>query len=222
MFTFLIHSIIVVVVLVAKSYLTLFQPRGLQPNRLLCPWDFPGKNIGEGCHFLFQGIFPTPGSNPCLLHWQEDSLPPSHLGSLYLALVALVSVDREIILKANRNWVHAESNTTHYVWTIILHSSKVKDNCRERALAMNQLGILVSAFELTKTVSSFNTSPIHKVKVISLDMCLLHKNIIRISKTISSFACPFSKKDIFLKTKKRVLKSMQNLDLVLQLYCGIE
>ena len=67
---------------------------------------------------------------------------------------------------------------------------------------MNQLGILVSAFELTKTVSSFNTSPIHKVKVISLDMCLLHKNIIRISKTISSFACPFSKKDIFLKTKK--------------------
>ena len=25
--------------------------------------------------FLFQGIFLTQGSNPCLLHWQEDSLP---------------------------------------------------------------------------------------------------------------------------------------------------
>ena len=29
---------------------------------------FPGKNIGVGCHFLFQGIFPTHGSNPHLLH----------------------------------------------------------------------------------------------------------------------------------------------------------
>ena len=27
--------------------------------RLLYPWDSPGKNIGVGCHSLFQGIFPT-------------------------------------------------------------------------------------------------------------------------------------------------------------------
>ena len=32
------------------------QPYGLQPARLLCPWDFPGKNTGMGCHCLFQGI----------------------------------------------------------------------------------------------------------------------------------------------------------------------
>ena len=35
-----------------------------------------------GCHFLLQGIFPTQGSNPHLLHWQQDSLPLSHHGSL--------------------------------------------------------------------------------------------------------------------------------------------
>ena len=48
------------------------------------PWNFPGKNTGLGCHFLFQGIFPTPGLNLrllCLLHWQADSLPLHHLGS---------------------------------------------------------------------------------------------------------------------------------------------
>ena len=48
------------------------------PTRLLCPWDSPGKSTGVGCHFLFQGIFLTQGSNPCLLcllHWQADSLP---------------------------------------------------------------------------------------------------------------------------------------------------
>ena len=27
---------------------------GLQPARLLCPWDPPGKNTGVGCHFLLQ------------------------------------------------------------------------------------------------------------------------------------------------------------------------
>ena len=30
-----------------------------QPARLLGPWDFWGNNPGLGCHFLFQGIFPT-------------------------------------------------------------------------------------------------------------------------------------------------------------------
>ena len=28
------------------------QPHGLQPTRLLCPWDFPGKSAGVGCHCL--------------------------------------------------------------------------------------------------------------------------------------------------------------------------
>ena len=43
-----------------------------------CPWDFPGKNTGVGCHALalLQGIFPTQGSNlgvphcsQILYHW---------------------------------------------------------------------------------------------------------------------------------------------------------
>ena len=34
-----------------------------------------------GCYFLLQGIFMTQGSNLHLLHWQADSLPPSHQGS---------------------------------------------------------------------------------------------------------------------------------------------
>ena len=36
---------------VAQSYLTQ-RPRGLQPTRLLCPWDSPGKSTGGGCHCL--------------------------------------------------------------------------------------------------------------------------------------------------------------------------
>ena len=52
--------------LVPKSRDSL-RPLGLQPARLLCPWDFPGKNTGVGCHFLLQGLFPTQGSNLRLL-----------------------------------------------------------------------------------------------------------------------------------------------------------
>ena len=49
-------------------------PQGLYLSRLLCPWNSPGKNTGEGCHFLLQGIFLIQGSNRCLLHWQANSL----------------------------------------------------------------------------------------------------------------------------------------------------
>ena len=57
------------------------QPSGLQPARLLCSWDFPGRNPGVGYHFLLQGIFWTQGLNPRLLHllrWQS-CLPLSNL-----------------------------------------------------------------------------------------------------------------------------------------------
>ena len=53
-------------------------PYGLQPARLLCPWDSPGKNTGVRRHALLQRIFQTQGSNPYLLrllHWQVASLP---------------------------------------------------------------------------------------------------------------------------------------------------
>ena len=62
-----------VTVLFAKSCPTFLRLHGLYPTRLLCPWDFPGKNTGVDCYFLLQGIFPTQESNPCLLHWQADS-----------------------------------------------------------------------------------------------------------------------------------------------------
>ena len=59
------------------SHVQLFATHGPWPSRFLCPWDFPGKNPGLGCHVLLQRIFLTQGSNPrllSLLHWQVGSL----------------------------------------------------------------------------------------------------------------------------------------------------
>ena len=54
------------------------RPHGLQPVRLLCPWDSPGKNTGVGCHSLLQGIFLTQGWNPGLLHRRQILYRLSH------------------------------------------------------------------------------------------------------------------------------------------------
>ena len=69
-------------VLCAQSHPALCNPLDCSLSSS-CLWDFPGKNTGVDCHFLFQGIFPIQGSNLCLLHLlhhQVDSLPLSHWG----------------------------------------------------------------------------------------------------------------------------------------------
>ena len=56
-------------------------PHGLKPTRLICPWDFPGKNTGVGSYSLLQGIFWTQGSNPGLLYCRQTLYHLSHQGS---------------------------------------------------------------------------------------------------------------------------------------------
>ena len=59
---------------------------GLQPTRLLHPWDFPGKSTGVDCHFLLQRTFPTQGSNPGLLHCRQMLYRLSHQWKCYAML----------------------------------------------------------------------------------------------------------------------------------------
>ena len=60
--------------------------------------DFSSKNTRMGCHFLLQGIFPTQGSNLCLLHGQVASSPLSHLGSPARVSSELLNVHRVAVL----------------------------------------------------------------------------------------------------------------------------
>ena len=72
------------------SPVQLLRPHGLQPSRLLCPWNFPGKNTGVVCHFLLQGIFLTQGSNlksciSCIGRWILNQLrAPNYLKCIVL------------------------------------------------------------------------------------------------------------------------------------------
>ena len=53
------------------------RPHGLQPTRLLCPWDSLGQDTGVGCHALFQGIFPTQEWNLGLRYRRQALLSES-------------------------------------------------------------------------------------------------------------------------------------------------
>ena len=58
---------------------------GLYPARLLCPWNFPGKDTGVGCHALLQGIFSTQGLNL--------SLSPALAGGFFTASITWETQD---------------------------------------------------------------------------------------------------------------------------------
>ena len=57
------------------------QPHGLQPARLLCPWDSPGRNAGVGSHSLLQSMFLTQGLKPGLLNCRPILYHLSHQGT---------------------------------------------------------------------------------------------------------------------------------------------
>ena len=53
----------------------------LWPHGIYSPWNSPGQNTGVGSLSLLQGIFPTQGSNPGLLHCRWILYQLSHEGS---------------------------------------------------------------------------------------------------------------------------------------------
>ena len=72
------------------------RPHGLQPARILCAWNFPGKKIGVSCHSLLQGIFPTQGLNSGLLNCRQILYHVSCQGSP--AIEALINQSLKHIL----------------------------------------------------------------------------------------------------------------------------
>ena len=67
--------------LVAQFCLTLCNTMDCSPQGSSVHRDSPGKNTGVGCNALLQGIFPTQGSNPGLLHCRRILYRLSQKGS---------------------------------------------------------------------------------------------------------------------------------------------
>ena len=81
------------------------RPHGLQPIRLLSPWDFPGNNTGVVYHFLLQGIFLTQGSNLGLPHCRQTLFCLSYHGSTFTHLKKILcslSFSKIIVFKREK------------------------------------------------------------------------------------------------------------------------
>ena len=71
-FIFFIFLFFLIVFFISHSVLSdSVWPHRLGPTRLLCLWNFLGKNTGVGCCFLLQGNLSYQGSNLGLLHCKE-------------------------------------------------------------------------------------------------------------------------------------------------------
>ena len=64
---------------------------GLQPSRLLCPWESPGQDTGVGCHSLPRRSARTQDSNLGLLHCRQILYLLSHQGSPFLPMCTVYS-----------------------------------------------------------------------------------------------------------------------------------
>ena len=67
-----------VLCLVTQSCPTLCNPMDCSLPGSSVHGGSPGKNTGVDCHALLQGIFPTQGSNPDLLHCRQILYRLSH------------------------------------------------------------------------------------------------------------------------------------------------
>ena len=92
------------------------RPHGLQPTRLLHPWDSPGKSTGVWCHFLLQEIFPTQELNLGLLHCRQMLYHLSHQGSNHS-----ISASSALLVVAY-TWITVVLNDLPWKWTGIILS----------------------------------------------------------------------------------------------------
>ena len=87
-------------------------PTLCNPMELYIPWNSPFYSTGVGSHFLLQGIFPTLGTNPGLLHCRKI---------LYqLSLRTLTLLEKQIIQTiqqyADYIWRHTTFQWHSYGW----------------------------------------------------------------------------------------------------------
>ena len=63
------------------------RPHGLQPTKLLHPWDFPGESTGVGCHCLLH-----------IKHWSFATIFPQSVGCVFVLFMISFVVQKPVSL----------------------------------------------------------------------------------------------------------------------------
>ena len=111
---------------------------GLQLTRLLCPWNFPGKNTGMGCHAFLKGIFPTQGLNACLLHllhWWAGPLVPLEIPTFSPKEYLLFFDDSLLFIKIKKYFVISGSLIVQFCLFLLLrHALETPPNSEKESI----------------------------------------------------------------------------------------
>ena len=86
------------------------QPHGLQPTKLLCPWDFPDKDTGVVSHF------PSPGNLPPAL-WQilyQMRYQESHYINIHM-YIYIININIVFLNTYTQKQLHKEGVITNSV-----------------------------------------------------------------------------------------------------------
>ena len=99
------------------------RPHGLQPTRLLRPWDFPSKSTGVGCHCLLSALAhgllisshlgspPTPAPY-IFVQTLVTSLCFTHIG----LPLTLFKLEKEYIHTKGQNIAFVKNMLSKYIW----------------------------------------------------------------------------------------------------------
>ena len=90
----------------------------LRPHGLYGPWNSPGQNTGVGSLSLLQGIFPTQGWNPGLLHCRLILYQLTHRGSPRILKWVTYSFSRGSSWPRNRTGVSCLAGRFFTNWAI--------------------------------------------------------------------------------------------------------
>ena len=101
--------------LVAQQCLTLLRPQWTVAGQAPLSIQFSRQEYWSGLPFPSAGVFLTQGLNRHLLHWQVDSLPLSHQGSLvHLKISLMLNIDTCDIYACVYIYIHTVISIKNY------------------------------------------------------------------------------------------------------------
>ena len=119
--------------LLSWSCPSLLQPHGLQPARLLYPWNSSSKNTRVGSQSLLKGIFPNQWSNLCLLHWRWILYCLSHQRSGKIVLKNICETTKDLYL--GKTVLRKKNKKQYYTsWIQSILQSYINQNVMALAL----------------------------------------------------------------------------------------
>ena len=115
----------------------------LQPDGLHSPWNSPRQNTGVGSLSLLQGIFPTQGSNPGLLHCRWILPQLSHQGSPIMYVIDLQMFPPKTAHTQREKGTREERMPPH---VSVCMFTKERTNVHDREPGLEHWGVLCPIF----------------------------------------------------------------------------